>query len=159
MHLEISGANMFENFKLTAQGMQTRDIDSYEVNQTVSITSSDIEKIKELSLKVSELIGKGISLRTNVPQYFLNRDKLEKAKVELLANATASAKQRADQFATNSGTRIGRLVSARQGVFQIAGDNPSDTSADNNNNFSQYDTMSVNKVLKLAVTLSYTTGD
>lgn len=157
MKMDVGRIVVEEKFKQNANGFQTSELDHYEVSRNISISSLELENTRELSIKVSELVGQGISLNSGTPQFLLSRDKLEKAKIDLLAEATMSARQRANQFATNSGTKIGRLVSARQGVFQIVGDQDITTSTDNN--YSQYDTQSINKVLKLAVTLSYTTGD
>lgn len=158
-NIKPENIDIIENVRLTEQGFTTTEVVSYTVSQRITISSRDLQNIQSVSLKINELAAEGVNVVSSAPQYFMDRDKLELAKVELLSKATASAKQRADQFATNSGTKIGRLVSARQGVFQIAGDAPSDTSVDNNQGYSQYDTLSINKVLKIAVTLSYTTGE
>ncbi len=141
-------------YKRDVQGNRLTDVGSFELLQEVSITASDIEKIKELALKIGSLGVKGIEVEPRSPQYLIQREKLEKVKVELLAEATRSAKERADQFALNSGTSIGRLVSARQGVFQVTAENSTDV-----DDYGTYDTRSTDKIVKIVVTLSYTTGE
>jgi len=140
-------------YKRTDKGRITNKIEAYVVERAFDIKSSDVEKIKDLSLKISELNLQGGGVTPQSPRYLLDREKLEKVKIELLAEATKAARSRADQFAENSGTRIGRLVSAHQGVFQVTTENATDV-----NDYGTYDTTSIDKIVKIVVTLSYTTG-
>lgn len=127
---------------------------SYEVSLPIMVTTTDVEKIKELSVKISELGARGVDIEPRPPAYFLSREKFEKVKVELLAEATKSAKERADQFALNSDIKIGRLMTARQGVFQVTTENTRDVQ-----DYGIYDTSTIDKVVKIVVTLAYTTGN
>lgn len=140
-------------YKRDDNGNQLTEVGAYELTQHVSITTTDIEKVKELALKIGALGAKGIEIEARAPAYLVKRENLEKAKIELLAEATKSARERADQFALNSGTSIGRLVSAHQGVFQVTAEDSTDVS-----DYGTYDTGSIDKILKIVVTLSYTTG-
>ncbi len=150
--IDIGGVNKQTHYKGDENGRSTSDIGSFELTQTVTIASPDIDKIKELALKISALGAKGIEIEPRSPSYLIGREKLEKVKIELLAEATKSAKERADQFTLNSGTNIGRLISARQGVFQVTGEDSTEV-----DDYGTYDTSSIDKVVKIVVTLSYTT--
>ena len=82
------------------------------------------------------------------PEFFVSS--LEDVKRQLLTLATENGKQRAEILATNSGERLGSLVSARQGVIQITKKNSSQTSS-----YGIYDTETIEKVVKLVVTLEF----
>ncbi|MGE5328367.1 MAG: SIMPL domain-containing protein [Deltaproteobacteria bacterium] len=92
-------------------------IESYTLEQNVEIKSYDVDKITEISRTATELISQGINLRSSSPQYFYT--KLADLKIDMLARATADAKNRATKMAENAGTKCGKLRSANMGVFQI----------------------------------------
>ncbi|MGE5474634.1 MAG: SIMPL domain-containing protein [Ignavibacteriales bacterium] len=92
-------------------------IESYTLEQNVEIKSYDVDKITEVSRKATELISQGINLRSSPPQYFYT--KLADLKIDMLARATADARNRAVKMAENAGTKCGKLRSANMGVFQI----------------------------------------
>lgn len=83
------------------------------------------------------------------PRYFYPYEKLEKLKLNLLAKATDNAYLRAVEFAKNSKSQVGKLMNAQQGVFQVVAPNSAVSSYD------QYDTSSINKIVRIAVTLIY----
>ncbi len=82
------------------------------------------------------------------PSFFVN--KLEVVKVDLVRKATGNGKTRAIEMAKSAGDKLGRLVSARQGIVQITKMNSSETS-----DWGMYDTQTIDKVAKLAVTLEF----
>lgn len=136
----------------TPQGMNTNVVEGFILRQTFSLTSQDVQKISALAIKVDQINGQGLEFESTEPRYFYARPKLDALKIELLGEATKNAKERADQFAKVSGSRVGRLIGARQGIFQITAENStelSDTGA--------YDTSTIDKVVKIVVTLSYAT--
>jgi len=92
-------------------------IESYTLEQNVEIKSYDVDKITEISRKATELISQGINLRSSTPQYFYT--KLADLKIDMLAKATADARNRATKMAENAATKCGKLKSANMGVFQI----------------------------------------
>ena len=97
--------------------MYSSDIDYYELNQTVTISSGEIEKITDISRKVTELINEGIQFQSNSPQYMYT--KIADMKVTMLAEATKDAKKRAEMIAENAGNKLGNLKYADMGVIQI----------------------------------------
>jgi len=137
----------------TPQGMNTNTVDGFVLRQNFSITSHDVQKIATIATKVDHINGKGLEFESTDPRYFYSRDKLDALKVALLGDATKNAKERADQFATTSGSSVGRLMSARQGIFQVTPENSTDLS-----DMGTYDTSTIDKVVKIVVTLSYATN-
>jgi hypothetical protein len=87
----------------------------------VTIDSKDISKVEKVSREVTELLQSGIEFNSKQPLYYYS--KLNDIKIDLLANASADAKLRAETIAKNSGVSIGNLKKATMGVFQITGKN------------------------------------
>ena len=78
---------------------------------------SDASRVTALARASTDLIRQGIAFESYPPEYLYTR--LADLKVEMLALATRDARARALEMAKNSGSRIGRLRSARMGVLQI----------------------------------------
>lgn len=127
----------------------TNEVEYYNLSQTISVKSSAVKSIHQLANQISKVNENGYDLTSEGAKYYYPSDKLELIKLQMIAEATQNAKLRADQFALNSGSRVGRLVDARQGVFQVVA--PYSSSGD----YDRYDTSSIDKVVKLVVTLTY----
>ena len=83
-----------------------------------------------------------------MPRYFISNP--EQYKLELVNAASASAAQRARTAAHHSGSELGPLMEARQGVIQITAPASTDTSDDG-----IYNTNSVQKVIRLVMTMKF----
>ena len=70
--------------------------------------------------------------------------------MELLAEATSDGYKRAHLMADNSGGKVGKLVEANQGIFQIT--EPDSTAV---SSYGIYDTSTIEKEIKAVVTLKY----
>ena len=70
--------------------------------------------------------------------------------MDLLADATDDGFQRARLMADNSGGKVGKLVEAQQGIFQIT--EPDSTRV---SSYGIYDTGTIEKDIKAVVTLQY----
>ena len=93
----------------------------YRLNQSFSIESSVVDKVEAVSREISSLIAQGVSIDAYSPDYYYT--KLDDVKLSLIERASADAKARAEKIAENAGTSLGRVASARMGVFQITGAN------------------------------------
>jgi hypothetical protein len=69
--------------------------------QTVTIQSGDVDKIDKISREATELIESGIEFNSPPPSFY--NTKLSEVKMDLLARASADAKQRAEAIAKNAG--------------------------------------------------------
>ena len=78
-------------------------------------------KVETVSREISSLIAQGVSIEAYAPDYYYT--KLDDVKMGLIEKASADARTRAEKIALNAGTKIGRVASARMGVFQITGAN------------------------------------
>lgn len=115
--LVFSSINTTINYVITDYGMYTNEIDFYDLSQSVTISSNEIDKITEISRKATELLNEGVAFRSDAPQYLYT--KLADIKVAMLAEATKDATKRAEMIAENAGSNLGNLTYADMGVMQI----------------------------------------
>lgn len=98
-----------------------RRFSGYELRQTITIESSDVDRIESVSRDISDLIAQGVSIEASAPDYYYTR--LDDVKLGLIEKASANARLRAEKIAANAGAELGEVRSARMGVFQITGTN------------------------------------
>jgi len=115
--IAFSPINSYPNYKLNSNGYSTGIISSYNYNQRLEITSTNVNLIKEISLEIASLINRGINFKINSPQYFYT--KIAKLKVEVQALAARNAMTRAKRIADATDRDLGPLRDARMGVLQI----------------------------------------
>lgn len=125
--------------------------EGYELCQTVTVSSSDVDKVETVSRDITELIEKGVEFTSNSPEYYYKD--LDSLKLELVEAATENAKQRIDLMAKGSGCKVGKLVSSSLGVFQITGQNSAE---DEYSSGGTYNTSSRMKTATITVKLNYT---
>lgn len=130
-------------------GSDMNRIVGYAFHQGVVVEGKGVEKIRELSQTApAKLIDRGVVFSTqNVEYYYSGFSDL---KVQLIANATENAKQRAVKIAEATGARIGMLQSAAMGVFQVTSVNSTDVS-----DYGFFDTSSVEKKVVSTVRASF----
>jgi hypothetical protein len=148
----ISAVNIQQTFD-TRYGSRgevvSNDFSGYVLSQSVKIESRDIERIEKLSREVTELIEKGIELSSEPPSYYYTR--LADLKMDLLAKASADAKQRANTIAESVNSKLGNLKKSVMGVFQITGKN-------SNEEYSyggSYNTSDKNKTASITIRMEY----
>lgn len=93
----------------------------YIVEQNVTITSNDLDKIEKVARNVGSLIEMNVTAEAYAPKYYYT--KLAGLKLKLLAAATEDALERAETIAQHSKCRLGSLKESKMGVFQITGKN------------------------------------
>jgi len=120
----------------------------YNLVQNFEVQSSDVQKIDALAKNTNSLINKSVLFSTNSLEYYYS--KLPAVRVELLANAVADAKARAEQLAIAGGKKIGVLKSASSGVVQVIAPNSVDVS-----DYGMYDTSKIEKEIMVTVKASF----
>ena len=146
--INISSVYTDIRYKLTEKGQATNQIEGYVLSQTVSISSSDIKLIERISKESTTLIKEGVELTSHSPEYFYT--KINDLKIEMLKEAAKDARLRAEQLASASGSSVGALRSAEQGVFQITPAFSTEVS-----DSGEYDTSTIEKSIKAIVTMEY----
>jgi len=148
----ISSVNLQQEFKSsysTSGELISNVFSDYSLTQTVKIESSDILKVEKISRESTELIEKGIELSSMTPSYYYT--KLSDLKMDLLAKASADAKQRATVISKSVNSSLGNLKKAVMGVFQITGKN-------SNEEYSyggSYNTSEKNKTASITIRMDY----
>lgn len=96
----------------------------YIVSMSIMVRSDDPGRIQATSQQVGELLDAGVVLSSGPgggfgggPTFLFTR--LNDLKPEMIAEATASARKAAEQFAKDSKTALGGIRRANQGVFEI----------------------------------------
>lgn len=123
----------------------------YKLKQNIQIESNEVDKIEGISRQVSELINSGIEFYSYNPEYYYT--KLAELKIEMIAEATKDAKNRAQKIAENAGSSVGRLKNADMGVFQIVAKNSSEEYSWGGS----FNTTSKRKTATITVKLEYET--
>ncbi len=93
----------------------------YIVQQTVTVHSSDVDKIAKAGQKTAELVQAGIVVGGGYGQGIQYKfGGLNALKPDMITEATRNARASADRFAADSGSQVGSIRSANQGVFSIS---------------------------------------
>lgn len=93
---------------------------NYVAKQSILVRTEKVEAVKDASADTLALVGKGISVSSdyeNKVQYFFNG--LNEIKPDMIAAATKNARVAAEQFAHDSGSKVGKIINASQGLFTI----------------------------------------
>ena len=85
----------------------------------------DVDKIEKVSREITELLNQGVQFYSESPRYYYT--KLADLKIQMISKATQDARLRAEKIAEFSGGKLGKLESARMGIFQITGQNSKET--------------------------------
>jgi len=141
----VSISNLYER---TAEGERTDTVIGYVLSQSFAVSSENVERVAQAARASSDLIRSGIQLEAESPEYLYT--KLEGLKLEMLNEASANARQRAEQLVGPSAAGLGPLRSASQGVFQITPRFSTDVS-----DYGVNDTSSIQKTIKAVVTMEY----
>jgi hypothetical protein len=134
--MEFLKHNGLEAADAELQGLEVTDVqanpyqsgprtgDRFIVRMVIMVRSDQPEKIRDASQKVGELVNSGVVLSSGPgggpfdgPTFLFT--KLNDLKLEMIAEATASARKAAEQFAKDSRSKIGGIRRASQGVFEI----------------------------------------
>lgn len=113
----FSSISTYPKRMIMPNGMYSNVIESYELNQTVEISSNDIDGLTEISRNATDLINQGVAFNSYPPQYFYTG--LSDLKIDMIARATEDSKLRAEKMLGVTGSEVGTLKDARVGVFQI----------------------------------------
>jgi len=141
---EISPISMYEQYSYKENGEETK----YSLSQQIIITSTDLEKVKTLSQKASDLIKLDVIYQTNALEYYYT--KLPEERINLLPAAVLDAEKRAEAIAGSTNNKVGSLKSADMGVVQIMQPNSTDISS-----YGSYDTSTIEKEIMITVNVNF----
>ena len=122
--VELSGFSV--NDANANQYAPDRRANRFIVRQTMLVRSTNPDVVLAASQKLSELAAVGVAISSdrgeggpggNGPTFVFSG--LNKLKPEMIAQATARAREAAEQFARDSRSDIGAIRHANQGIFEI----------------------------------------
>jgi len=122
----------------------------YVVKQTMLVRSNQPDRVLAASQQVSELAAIGVVISSgngemgNGPTFVFSG--LNQLKPTMIADATARAREAAEQFAHDSHSELGGIRQANQGVFEIL---PRDQAAGIS------EESQINKVVRVVSTIDY----
>lgn len=98
-----------------------RAAERYNVTSVITVATTQVEQARALMSRLGELLKEGIAISagdydTRVEYEFLG---LNKIKPEMIEEATRNAREAAEKFALDSGSELGKIKTASQGLFSI----------------------------------------
>lgn len=111
---------------------QTNERYRYVVTSSIRVTTTNVDLVTKALGATEKLLKSGVLLDAQMegianPRY--NFTKFNDLRPQLLAEATKNARSTAQQFAADSGAKVGKIRYANQGTIQIFGSNGNDESA------------------------------
>ena len=129
------GRNALDTTTISLQGYSVADAQTnqyagqvapssrFVIRQTVIVRSTNPQAVLVASQRVGELVSSGVVLSSGAeyggggPTFVFT--KLNELKPQMIGEATARAREAADQFARDSDTGLGGIRQANQGIFEI----------------------------------------
>lgn len=119
--LTIGAPNIQDNRALLYGGQNTYNQDRYIAKVDFNLRTSKLKELDACMYKLPTLIGQGLvigSKNTWQPvQYMFTQ--LNEIKPMMIEEATKNAREAAEKFARDSGSEVGKIKSANQGIFSI----------------------------------------
>lgn len=93
----------------------------YNVTNVVVVTSSQVDLVRKLIERQTELLKQGIAIVAGDYQYQTTFEytELNSIKPGMIADATKNAREAANKFAEDSHSKLGKIKTASQGQFSI----------------------------------------
>lgn len=144
--------NEFREDYVDEHGKDRSRQNGFTASRSINISTKDLTKLQNALVAIQLVRADNQAIDFNNPNYYL--ENLESIKRELIAKATQDAHIRAEEFAKTSQVKVGVLRSASQGSFDIQSTVPS--TEDNSDYSGGYDTSTIDKKVRLVVTIQYT---
>ena len=122
------------------------------MHQTISVGTSNVENIAEAAGEVTDLLREGIFVSGGKPSYTYSG--VSDAKVQIIAQAAANARTRAEEITKKAGGNITEIKDIRQGVIQITTPNSTQVSS-----YGINDTSTIMKDISVVVTVEFGISD
>jgi hypothetical protein len=136
-------------------GGGNRSAHRYIVEQQITVTTSRVDQVAAAAQKSMLLLQKGIVLDSGHGQSVTYKfTGLNSIKPDMITEATRNARAAADRFASDSGSKLGKIRQANQGVFSIVAAGQGSTGADEND-YSNTADSSIMKTVRVVTSVDY----
>lgn len=99
----------------------TKPESRFVVSQTITLTTKDVDRAAAAGSHAADLVKAGVVLSSSGVTYRFTA--LNSLKPDMITEATRNARAAATRFAQDSGSQVGPIRSANQGVFSISAAN------------------------------------
>jgi uncharacterized protein len=119
-------ARKLEVTDLLAQSYRPENAEQsrFIISENIIVRTNNLNAVDKAAQNIGDLLKQGVSLyrdpnggSAGYPEYIYT--KLNDIKPAMIAAATKSARESADQFANDSGAKVGGIREAYQGIFEI----------------------------------------
>ena len=150
--------NEIQNLRITVRDKyagysdaQRRDQDNndrYVIETGVMVRSNSVNLVDTVSRKMGDLVRQGVTVSEDYagPIYVFNG--LNDIKIKMIEMATKNATAAGEQFAKDSGAKLGKIQSANQGLFTITARDQMDAWSDN-------EKQAINKRVRVVTTITF----
>jgi hypothetical protein len=114
----------------------------YSASNTVTLRTRDVARVAQTQRSLDDLVRQDVLIGFGDPVYVYT--KLNEVRPSMIAEATASARSGAEQFAKDSGAPLGPIRQATQGSFEILAREDIDN-----------ESTSLNKRVRVVATVTY----
>jgi uncharacterized protein len=134
------------------------------VQQTITLNSTDVDKVAAANARTADLIRAGVVIQSGqngmggvAGGVIYKFNGLNALKPDMITEATRNARSSADRFAADSGSQVGAIRDANQGVFSISAANQGSSTGDENGGFNadQQADSSLMKKVRVVSTIDY----
>jgi hypothetical protein len=125
----------------------------YILRNTIAVRSTAVERVESTQRALNDLIRQGIVLTGNSVDFQFTR--LNDIKAAMLRDATKNARDAAQQFANDAGSRVGSIQSATQGFFSIGARDSAAQGTGGEGGYVPPQASSIDKKVRVVVTLTY----
>ena len=127
----------------------------YIVEQQITVRTSRVDQVAAAAQKTMQLVEKGIVLNSNPGQGLAYKfTGLNSIKPDMITEATRNARASAERFAADSGSKVGSIRQANQGVFSILAADQSSNSGEGGDYGYNADS-SLMKTVRVVTTVEY----
>ena len=132
------------------KGIDTNDLHHYVFSRSLELSSTDVDRLEVLNRTFTNLVKEGYFVSNRGSCYLITD--LDTYKMQLLEEATRNGYARARVLAESANGKVGSLLSASQGIFQVLAPGGGDIS-----DYGTYDKSTIDKEIKAVVTLEFST--
>lgn len=136
-------------------GSNNRNQKRYIIQQNITVRTSRVNVVASAAQKTMQLVQKGVILGANGgPSYKFTG--LNSIKPDMITEATRNARAAADRFASDSGSKVGSIRQATQGIFSILAANAgADTGESSYGYGGNNDESSITKTVRVVTSVEY----
>ena len=136
-------------------GGANRAVHRYIIEQQITVRTPRVDQIAAAAQKTIALVQQGIVLNSNPGQGPAYRfTGLNSIKPDMITEATKNARAAADRFASDSGSSVGSIRQANQGIFSILAATSGGDTGEGNNYYSSADS-SLMKTVRVVTSVQY----